>query len=183
MQYYYKSDTERCKYYHLKSENGEWEGKESYVRYLNEANLYKKERDQLFNYGPLKMVNYDEGIHRLATDINFWSAVIKHSENLECDENYYYDYKTSEYSLKPKAINDKFPGLSLFDFSQQPGIQVLTRLDTPINKILKIEAPSPTLAKKMIRRTHIDLIPEINFRTVDSRNTARNEPPSEDSAK
>ena len=173
MQYFFKSDHERCKFYHKRAEEGKCEKKDSYIRYLNEANLHKKEREQIFNYGKLKMHDYDEGIQRLATDVKFCDAILQHSQNLEWKKNMIFNHKTSEYLMTPKQSNDIFPGLSLFDFSQQAGIQVLIRLDTPINKIRKIEAPSPTLATKLRnRKAKLDHIPEAKFQMMDSGSTS-----------
>jgi len=81
------------------------------------------------------MCNYDEGIQRLATDVKFCQAILQHSQELEREENLEFNHRTNEYVFKPKLPNDEFPKLSLFDFSQQSGIQVLIRLDTPIEKI------------------------------------------------
>ena len=143
--------------------------KDSYIRYLNEANLHKKEREQIFNFGKLKMHNFDEGIKRLATDAKFCDAILYHSNNLESGENMIFNHRTNEYLMTPKHQNDIFPRLSLFDFSQQPGIQVLIRLDTPVSKIRKIEAPSPTLASKLRnRKVKLDNVPETKFQKIDS---------------
>jgi hypothetical protein len=112
--------------------------------------IYKnKERDQIFKYGEQKMRNYEDGLQKFATNAKLCEAVLKHSSNLETKSNVIFNNKTNEFEWKPKLMNDPFPDLTRFDWSQQYGVQVLIRIDTPIAKIRKIEAPSPTLSKKL----------------------------------
>ncbi|CAI2386187.1 unnamed protein product [Moneuplotes crassus] len=144
MQYFFKSDSEKCFFYHNRAGEGKCEEKKSYIRYLNEANLYKKEREHYFTFGELKMHDYEEGIKRLANDINFCSILYKHSCN--------------NFNELPKPTSSP---LALSSFTEQTGVQVLLRIDTPIERIAKIEAPSPTLSKKLKdRKAKFKLLPD-----------------------
>lgn len=140
----------------------------SYVRYLNELNYDKREKDKVHTYGKLKPKSYEEGLRRLASDIKLVNALLEHSERIEGTQNWYYNIKTKEYSLKDKLNNDQFLKISSFDWSHMGDIQVLIRIDTPIHKVRKIEAPSPTIAKEVSSKKILNNIMKTTERKLQS---------------
>ena len=59
-----------------------------------------------------------------------------------------YSYVVFDYVYEAKLSMDSFPNLSIFDWAHLPGTMVLTRIDTPITKMKRIDAPSPTMSKE-----------------------------------
>lgn len=81
------------------------------------------------------MKNYNEGLYELAKDNKLVNAILNHSENLECEKNWWYSNQKSDYILDDKFHNDPFPKLSLFDWSNLSGTQILISIDTPIARV------------------------------------------------
>ena len=55
-----------------------------------------------------------------------------------------FSYVAYDYVYETKSSVDPFPNISSFDWNHLSGTLVLIRIDTPISKIKKIDAPSPT---------------------------------------
>lgn len=80
--------------------------------------------------------------------MKFAKAILKHSENINYPKNMVFSYIVFDYVYEPKLSMDPFPNISMFDWAHLSGTKVLTRIDTPITKLKRIDAPSPTMSRE-----------------------------------